>query len=160
MLNASRCFSGIIVTDSPPDVVKGPDVAKVVWSYFLCVCLKIVDVGENGCDIWLYTVAYFFSIRDYTWSINKMKNNKFRTVRTFLKCYTKFVETGTHRHDRSFSWLCTSLASGRVKLFYLAKSAFLVQWNRHASVVPHKNTTSLLTSKMANSVVIKYAYYA
>jgi hypothetical protein len=41
-------------------VAKGTDVAKVMWSYFLCVCLKKVDVSENGCETWLYTVAFFF----------------------------------------------------------------------------------------------------
>jgi hypothetical protein len=33
----NRCFSGIITANlpgSPPDVAKGSDVAKVVWSYF------------------------------------------------------------------------------------------------------------------------------
>jgi hypothetical protein len=76
-------------------VAKGTDVAKVAWSYFLCVCLKKVDVGENGCETWLYTVA-------------------------FMKYNTKIVEISkidipdTHRHDHSFSWLCTctSLTSG------------------------------------------------
>ena len=64
-----------------------------------------------------------------------MKNNKFLTVRTFLKYNRKIAEISkidipdTHIHDHSFPWLCTctSLTSGGVKLFYLAKSPFLVK---------------------------------
>jgi hypothetical protein len=33
---------------------------KLVWSYFLYVYLKKVDVGENGCERWLYTVVFFW----------------------------------------------------------------------------------------------------
>jgi hypothetical protein len=128
MLNVNRCFSGIIT-------------ANLLGFSSLCgksgVVLFSLCLFEKSWCRWKRMCSMVICC-----GINKTENNKFRIVRTFLKYNTKIVEISkidipdTHRHDRSFSWLCTctSLTSGGVKLFYLAKSPFLVKWNRHASV--------------------------